>query len=177
MMQIEVQKLYQKLPNSHVNNIQKEDSQLFLSNIEADMLEPCAQSTPFVICKIEEEKDEPENVRYPKSAHDGGEQRLALRAMVKSPFGKDRPVEQKLHCIPSKSSNDTKAQLQSNGTNLQKEPDNARKGQDQRKVPEEEFLRMERKRKQMEKQAEYKRLMIEKGQQKAVECKKPYPKY
>lgn len=44
-------------------------------------------------------------------------------------------------------------------------------------VTEEEFLRMERKRKQMEKQAEFKRFMIEKGQQKTVECKKPCPKY
>ncbi|XP_076665997.1 uncharacterized protein LOC143367740 isoform X2 [Andrena cerasifolii] len=176
-MQTEVQKLCQKLPNSRANNIQREDSQFFLSNIEADILEPCAQSTPFVICKNGEKKDEPENVCYPKSAHNGGEQQSALRAKLKSSSGKDLPTEQKMHCIPSKSSNDTKAQLQSNATNPQKEPENARKGQDQKKVPEEEFLRMERKRKQMEKQAEYKRLMIEKGQQKSVECKKPYPKY
>ena len=177
-MRTEVEKLFQKLPNSHVNNIQEEDSQLFLSTIEADVLEPCAQSTPFVDCKNGEAKDGPENACYPKSAHDGGERRSAQRAMIKSSFGKDLPIEQKLHCVPSKSSNDKKAQLQSNGTNLPKEAENARKGEDQKKAAsEEEFLRMERKRKQMEKQAEFKRIMIEKGQQKTVECKKPYPKY
>lgn len=62
-MQTEVQKLYQKLPDSHANNIQKEDSQFFLSNIEADVLEPRAQSTPFVSCKNGEAKDEPGSCR------------------------------------------------------------------------------------------------------------------
>ena len=176
-MQTEVQKLCQKLPNSHVNNIPKEDSQLFLSNFGIDMPEPCAQSTPFVICRNEEAKDGSENVCYPKSAHNEGERTSALRATTKSPSRRELPLEQKVPCIPSKNSNDAKAQLQSNGTNLQKEPDNARKGQDQKKVTEEEFLRMERKRKQMEKQAEYKRLMVEKGLYKTSESKKPYPKY
>ena len=44
-------------------------------------------------------------------------------------------------------------------------------------VSEEELLRIERKRKQMEKQAEYKRLMKEREQQKANENKKISPKY
>ena len=176
-MQTEVQKLFQKLPNSHANNIPKGDSQFFLSNIEADMPEPCAQSTPFVTCKKEEAEAEPENVCYPKSAHDEGEQTSAPRAVIKSPFRRELPVEQKVPCIPSKNSNDAKAQLQSNGTNVQKEPDNTRKGQDQKKVSDEEFLRMERKRKQMEKQAEYKRLMVEKGLHKTSESRKPYLKY
>ncbi|XP_017795071.1 PREDICTED: DNA repair protein RAD52 homolog [Habropoda laboriosa] len=152
----------------------KEDFQCSFPDLQTEILEPCAQSTPFLSHKNDEQKEKSDNIVKLKSLNDEKRQIIAQQQVARS----KSPTEQKEQYIPSKTSSDLKNHLQSNSTNHQKQQNNVQKEQDSIQVlNEEEFLRMERKRKQMEKQAEYKRLMKEKEHQKFYDNKKLNPKY
>nr|XP_012154060.1 PREDICTED: DNA repair protein RAD52 homolog isoform X1 [Megachile rotundata] len=162
----QIKKLSKKLTNSNTCNVEKEDLHLSIQSIPADLLEPCAQSTPLISNKNE-------NTCKPITSVNEEKQSLTR---PKSPVGQRGQTIIQHSSIPVKVENGVKDQLQSNDTNFQNEPEH--KAQDSKKVlSEEELQRLERKRKQMEKQAEYKRLMREKEQQKLNENKKPNPKY
>ncbi|KOC70239.1 DNA repair protein RAD52 like protein, partial [Habropoda laboriosa] len=170
----EIQKLSQRLSDSYTTNLQKEDFQCSFPDLQTEILEPCAQSTPFLSHKNDEQKEKSDNIVKLKSLNDEKRQIIAQQQVARS----KSPTEQKEQYIPSKTSSDLKNHLQSNSTNHQKQQNNVQKEQDSIQVlNEEEFLRMERKRKQMEKQAEYKRLMKEKEHQKFYDNKKLNPKY
>lgn len=161
-----IHKLSKKLTNSHINNVQKEDLHLSIQSIPADLPEPCARSTPLISNKSE---------NTCKPINSVNEEKQAL-TRAKSPTEQKGPTIVQHSSIHIKVENGVKGELQSNDTNFQKEHEY--QAQDSKKVlSEEELQRLERKRKQMEKQAEYKRLMREKEQQKLSENKKPNPKY
>ncbi|XP_017755595.1 PREDICTED: DNA repair protein RAD52 homolog [Eufriesea mexicana] len=154
----EIQKLSKKLLNSHVSNNQKKGSSLL--NVPTEILEPCAQSVPFITCKSDEEKQKTDSILQPRSPVDQKEQISISEIITKS----KSPSAQKEQSVSPKST-DTKNHLQLNSINHCKEHDKNQTDQNKKQVlTEENFLRMERKRKQMEKQAEYKRLMKEKEQ-------------
>lgn len=167
-IETEVEKLTKKLPNSQTNNLEKDDLQISFPLEQFDIHEPCAQSTPFIVCK-NDLKGKQENACQPKSPCDQEEQTSAQPTIKKSKSA----TEQKL-----KTAFDVKGQLQSNGMIHKNEKGNILKGPDQKKgLSEEELIRMERKRKQMEKQAEFKQRMKEREQQRGGENKKFNPKY
>ncbi|KAK9298042.1 hypothetical protein QLX08_008538 [Tetragonisca angustula] len=158
----EIQVLSKKLPNSCMPNTQKED--LHYSSFAT--LEPCAQSTPLLCNKNDEEKQKTDNLLKQKIPSTIKEE-IFLQPRSKSPVAQ----------IPLKTSSDVKSHFQPNVVSHHKEQNIVQIEQDSKSVSEEELLRIERKRKQMEKQAEYKRLMKEREQQKANENKKINPKY
>ncbi|CAK9822383.1 DNA repair protein RAD52 homolog [Anthophora retusa] len=170
----EIQKLSQTLRNSCTDNIQKEELQCSLSDFQAGIIEPCAQSTPFLVRKNDEQKEKLDNIVKLKSLNDEKGQSSVQQTVARS----KSPVEQIEQPVPSKSSTDLKNHVQFSNINQQKQQNNVPNVLDSNQVlNEEELLRMERKRKQMEKQAEYKRLMKKKEQQKFNEDKKLNPKY
>lgn len=133
---------------------------------EIKMPEPCAQSTPF-ISKSDKEKQKTENVLKSKCPNVAKEQVSVGQTVANS-------VAQPEQCI--KTSSEMKSHVQPGVPGNQKEQNNIEIG-DSKSASEEELLRMERKRKQMEKQAEYKRLMKEREQQKTNQNKKSSTKY
>lgn len=162
VMNTEVQVLSKKLPNSCMSNNKKENLQY--SSFAA--LEPCAQSTPLLCSKNDEEKQKTENLLKQKIPSTIKEE-IFVQPKLKSPAVQ----------TPLKTSSDVKDHLQLNVMSHHKEQNIVQIEQDSKSVSEEELLRIERKRKQMEKQAEYKRLMKEKEQQKTNESKKINLKY
>ncbi|XP_068981898.1 DNA repair protein RAD52 homolog [Bombus flavifrons] len=161
----EVQNVSKKLSNSHMvadslfNGTENRTS-------ETKMPEPCAQSTPF-ISKNDKEKQKTEDVLKSKCPNVAKEQ-VSVRQTVSS------SVAQPEQCI--KTSSEMKSRVQPSVPGNQKEQSNIEIG-DSKSASEEELLRMERKRKQMEKQAEYKRLMKEREQQKTNQNKKSNTRY
>lgn len=124
-----------------------------------EVLEPCAQSTPQ---ENNKEKGPKVNVTRQKSPN----------IIPKEPKDVQPTVtKQETHKTVSKLGtielNDVFQRLAQCQTDYQRKQNNGQTEQDSKKVlTEEELLRLERKRKQMEKQAEYKRLMLEKEKQK-----------
>ncbi|CAD1474359.1 unnamed protein product, partial [Heterotrigona itama] len=163
----EIQMLPKKLPNSYMPNNQKEDLQYSSFNA----LEPCAQSTPLLCYKNDEEKQKTDNLLKQKVPNTIKEE-IFVQPKSKSPVAQKEQL-----LLPLKTSSDVKNHLQPNVMSHHKEQNIVQIEQDSKSVSEEELLRIERKRKQMEKQAEYKRLMKEREQQKANENKKINPKY
>nr|XP_034192934.1 DNA repair protein RAD52 homolog isoform X1 [Osmia lignaria] len=177
----EIEKLFKKITN--FCNIQKEDLKSRISPEERiETFKPCAQSTPLISNKNGEHK---ENNCKPKIENDQEKQSVTRskspveqkgQTMIQTFSRLKSSTEQKAQSIPVKITNSIKGQFQSNDTNYQKEQE--QKKQDQTAViSEEELLRLERKRRQIEKQAEYKRLMKEKEQQKFNENRTLNPKY
>ncbi|XP_076762248.1 uncharacterized protein LOC143430133 [Xylocopa sonorina] len=162
-MKTEIQKLSKNIPNAYTVNDEKENFNNSLFSLPSEMLEPCAQSTPLLNSKNNEDKGRADKFVKPKSPNDQKGQMQVEQSIVR----KKSPVVERVQSMATKFSND----MENFDDNAQKEPDS------KRALSEEELLRLERKRKQMEKQAEYKRLMKEKEQQKFSENKKPYPKY
>ncbi|CAL7950108.1 unnamed protein product [Xylocopa violacea] len=173
-VQTEIQKLSRNILNTHVVNNEKEDLNHSLFSLPSEMLEPCAQSTPLLTLRNNENKEKTDKLVRPKSPNDQKGQTRVEQTVI----AKKSPAVAKVQSMSVKTLNDVKNYEQNNGTNHQTEEDNVQKEQDSKRVlSEEELLRLERKRKQMEKQAEYKRLMKEREQQKFNENRKPHPKY
>lgn len=157
----EIEKLSIKLSTSHASSDRQENSSCRLSDVQDKMPEPCARSTPLVTRKNDEEK---EKIDAP----------LKIKSLAS-------PAVNKAQSAPLRRLNDATNRVQSNGTNHPKDPkeqDDDQKEQHLKKaLSDEEIMRLERKRKQLEKQAEYKRLMKEKEQQKSNENRNCNPKY
>ncbi|XP_054010706.1 DNA repair protein RAD52 homolog [Hylaeus anthracinus] len=153
----EIQNLIKRSSNSVIQTIRKEDV-CSIDDLKTDKFKPCAQSTPLLSHKDNEEKDNPENIPCPTSQNDNGKQILLQTTVVQS----KKQTERQENTVLS---------AQTVQLNNQKE-------QTQKKVLSEvELSRLERKRKQMEKQAEYKRLMKERELQKAVENKQSISRF
>ncbi|XP_076637430.1 uncharacterized protein LOC143349788 [Colletes latitarsis] len=160
-IETEIQELIKMPSNSKTHNILKDNLQCSLLN----MPKPCAQSTPLLSHKYNEEIDIPENILCPEIPYDKKKE-------------SNKKIEENGSCMLSKDFDDKKESLKSNGRSIQKVQNNVQNKEDQKKVlTEEEHSRLERKRKQMEKKEEFKRLMKMKEQQKINEPKKLNPKY
>lgn len=162
----EIQNLSKKLSNSHMvadslfNETENKTS-------ETKMPEPCAQSTPFISNKNNKEKQKTEDVLKSKCPNVANEQVSVGQAVASSIAQQEQYI---------KTSSEMKSHVQPSVLGNQKEQNNIEIG-DSKPASEEELLRMERKRKQMEKQAEYKRLMKEREQQKTNQNKKSNTRY
>lgn len=161
----EIQNLSKKLSNSDTvaDSIFNETED---KTSETKMPEPCARSTPF-ISKNDKEKQKAEDVLKSKCPNVAKEQ-VSVGQTVASSVGQP---EQYI-----KTSSEMKSHVHPSIPGNQKEQNNIEIG-DSKSASEEELLRMERKRKQMEKQAEYKRLMKEREQQKTNQNKKSNTRY
>ncbi|XP_015439657.1 PREDICTED: uncharacterized protein LOC107194529 [Dufourea novaeangliae] len=173
-MKIKLQTLVRKSSNLHTRNSPKEDLECSITSLQNDIFEPYAQSTPFLTEKNDPEENKPESISCSKNPYIDTRHIPISQAIRKS----ESPTERKEETVSVKISNDKNGQLQPNSASHKNEQGNIPMEQEQKKaLTDEEILRMERKRKQMEKQAEYKRLMKEREQQKSNETKKPNPKY
>ncbi|XP_031831180.1 uncharacterized protein LOC116426422 isoform X3 [Nomia melanderi] len=162
----DIEKLINKSSNSHINNNSKENVQCPISSLKDNVLETFTKSESFVNQKIIQEEDMQEIIARPESQCNETEQAVVSKQSTKS----KSPIISKKETIFIKNVNGTRGQQQSNDVSHQKGEDTNQKKQEQQKaLNDEEILRMERKRKQMEKQAEYKRLMKEKEQLKTTE--------
>ncbi|XP_076166475.1 uncharacterized protein LOC143146248 [Ptiloglossa arizonensis] len=165
-VETEIQKLVKQLSNKQLDNIHKEDLQCSIASIQTDISKPYAQSTPLIIHKDCEDENNSEITLCSKGPYDNKKKELVQETKVNL-----KSLTEQNECIPV---ND---QLQSNGGNYQKLQDNVQKEHQEKVLTEEERLRLVRKRKQMEKQTEYKKLMKKKEQQLPNENKKPNLKY
>ena len=162
---IEIQNLSKKLSNSDTvaDSIFNETED---KTSETKMPEPCARSTPF-ISKNDKEKQKAEDVLKSKCPNVAKEQVSVGQTVASSVAQPEQYI---------KTSSEMKSHVHPSIPGNQKEQNNIEIG-DSKTASEEELLRMERKRKQMEKQAEYKRLMKEREQQKTNQNKKSNTRY
>ncbi|KAG7202844.1 hypothetical protein KM043_009995 [Ampulex compressa] len=150
-IETEVRSLIKKMHNGTFH-VQKDDVHSSLNIVQSELLlPPCAQSTPYA-CPKNAEIKEKEIIPRSKSPYDqnGAQSSTKLKLLGET----TKQVIQQTNSPRPKSPNDLKVQVFPSPANIvQNKPDPS---------TDEELMRLERKRKQLEKQLEYKRLMKEK---------------